>query len=220
MGKNPSPKHENTSRIPVAYLILGYENNRKAIIDFLRNARSTINWVTDAIQPTISSNIDWLEDEIFDARKRGVIWRQISDITRENLIDCKKRMARIDELRHLAGIGVVFGFSDIEFIAMVPALGPREPITDIQFIQSDSESVIRYKQLIFDSLWKRAIPAQQRINELAGKSVENLAGETTKTVIDRIFVCVECMHTFVYSIEVDEHKNETGHMNYREYPLV
>jgi hypothetical protein len=38
-------------RIPVAYLILGYENNRNAITDFYRNAKSTVNWVTDAEVP-------------------------------------------------------------------------------------------------------------------------------------------------------------------------
>jgi hypothetical protein len=47
MATNWSMNQENASRIPVAYLILGYENNRRAIIDFHRNARAMINWVKE-----------------------------------------------------------------------------------------------------------------------------------------------------------------------------
>jgi hypothetical protein len=221
MNDNTIPKHESMSRIPVAFLILGYENNRKAIIDFLRKARTTINWVTDAIQPTVSSKIEWLEKEIADARERGVVMKQISDITPENLDDCKKRMSRIDELRHLAGIRVVFGFSDFEFFAMVPTLGPRKEVRETQFIESDSESVLAYKQLIFGALWERAIPSQLRIDELEGKApTVNSSTNEIRNVIDRIYACLECKKTFVFSHEVEEHKKTTGHGNYREYPLV
>lgn len=220
VSDNAIPKHESTSRIPVAFLILGYENNRKAIIDFLRNARTMINWVTDAIQPTVSSKIEWLEKEIADARERGVVVKQISDITPENLDDCRKRMSRIDKLRHLAGMRVVFGFSDFEFLAMVPTLGPRKEMREIQFIESNSESVLAYKQLIFDALWERAIPSQLRIDELEGNAPKVNSSNEIRNVIDRIYACLECKKTFLFSQEVEEHKKTTGHGNYREYPLV
>ena len=220
MDTNGSTKRGDRSRIPVAYLILGYENNRQAIIEFFRNAKKTTNWVTDAIEPAVSEGIEWLNKEIFDAGKRGVKIKQITDITNEKLQICKRRMTRIDELRHLGGIGVVFGFSDVEFIAMVSSFAPREDIKRIQFIQSDSESVVGYKQSCFDLLWDRATPARSRINELEGK----IAGTTTaghaKAIIDRIYVCEACRLTFVYSNEVEEHEKTTDHKNFREYPIV
>lgn len=211
---------ESMSRIPVAYLIIGWENNRKTIIDFFRNAKSSVDVVTDAIQETTSSKVDWLWKEISDARQRGVRFRAITDITKDNLQDCKKHMARIDELRHLEGIGVVFGVSDVEFAAMVPSSAPREETERIQFIHSDSESLVKYKQLIFEALWKRATPAQSRINELDGNIVETGTVQPAKAAIDRIYVCKDCNKMFVFQEEVEDHKKTTDHKNFQEHPMV
>jgi hypothetical protein len=226
MSINGSTMHPDVSRIPVAYLILGWENNRNAIINFIRNARTGISFVTDTLQLPACSNIDWLWDEIHDARQRGVKFRKITDITKDNLSDCKKNMARVYELRHLEGIRAVFGISDTEAIAMVPLPAPREDFNQIQFIQSDSESVLKIKQLIFDALWTRAIPAQSRIDELEGKkgfvsgdkSIEAL--HPRKEIIDRIYVCIDCQQTFIYASEVEDHKENEGHENFRDFPIV
>lgn len=101
------------SRIPVAYLILGWENNCEAIIDFFRNAKTTINMVTDAAAPPITtSKLHWLIKEMLAARRRRVSLRLITDITMDNLPDCKDRITRVDAMRHLEGISVVVGVSD------------------------------------------------------------------------------------------------------------
>lgn len=213
-------EHESMSRILVAYLVFGWENNRKTLIDFYRNAKSSVDVVTDAIQETVSSKIGWQWKEISDARRRGVRFRTITDLTKDNLQDCKKHMTLIDELRHLSGIGVVFGVSDIEFAAMMPSSAPREETERIQFIHSDSENVVKFEQLIFEALWKRAVPAQSRINELNGNNVETSTVQTAKATIDRIYVCNDCNKMFVFQEEVDEHKKTTDHKNFQEYPIV
>jgi hypothetical protein len=202
-----------------------------------------INLVTDAIQPTLGSEIDWFWNEISDARrKRGVKCTQLTDITTENLRYCKKEiMTRIDELRHLDGIKECFGVTDSEAVAMVPPYQERElderrsSSHDIQFIYSDTDSVVRLKQLLFDLLWTRATPAQLRIDELEGKGKKQdstlmAAGrrriiETTieakkKNIIDRIYVCNDCHAMFISTQEVEQHKRQEGHRNFREYPLV
>jgi hypothetical protein len=221
------------SRIPVSYLILGYENNRNTIINFCRNATSMINCVTDAIHPTLGSHIDWFWKGVSDARIRGVKCKQITDITSDNLPGCKKVMARIDELRHLDGIMESCGVTDTEAVAMVPPFAARESQHNniIQFIHSDSESVVRLKQLLFDLLWTRATPAQSRIDELEGREKKDSSAvggggrstetaEAKKNVIDRIYVCNDCHDVFVYWQEVEDHMKTQGHGNFREYPLV
>jgi hypothetical protein len=216
---------QESSRIPVAYLILGWENNRKAVRDFYRNARTIVNMITDEITPTIGSKIEWVNRERIDVRRRGVKSRQIIDITQNNLPDCKKIMSMVDEVRHLSGVKVVFGVSDIEFIAMVPSLAPMEEVKKIQFVYSDSESVVGYKRLVFDALWTRAVSAQSRIDELEGLK-EDVAGEkdvavgTTNKIIDRIYVCKDCYQTFIYIDELNDHRDVRGHGNFNEYPVV
>ena len=213
------------SRIPVAYLIIGYGNNRDAIIDFYRSAKETIDWISDAMEPITCSKITWLHDEMLAARKRGVICKNITDITSKNLSYCKELTTRTDELRHLDGIGVVSGVTDLMSVSMVPSSEKGE--RSAQFIQSNSESVVRYKQLIFDALWARATPGQLRIDELeerrrpvGGMKSTAQSPPEAKATIDRIYVCGDCRQTFIYSYDVEEHRIINGHKQYREYPIV
>jgi hypothetical protein len=128
-------------------------------------------------------------------------------------------MARIDELRHVGGIGVNFIVTDRESLVMVPTKAPREE-SKLQVIHSESESVVEYKRLCFLALWDKAASGQSRIHELdevvAGNSVSVPA---TTSVIDRIYECAICKMTFIYSAEVEEHK-KIGHNDYREYPII
>jgi hypothetical protein len=127
-------------------------------------------------------------------------------------------------------MAVNFGVSDTEALVIVPSLAPREE-RSIQFIYSDSESVVEYKRQCFDVLWDRAIPAQTRINELEGGGgvsegeEESLAAPAAQTqtqtvIIDRIHSCMECKQTFVYQHEVEEHRRAIGHKNFRAFPVV
>ena len=142
-----SQEGREPSRRPIAYLILGYENNRKAIIDFYRNAKHFVNWVTDENHPKVESQIDWLETEIDTARKRGVKCKIITNITGDNVIRCKRLMTRTDEIRHLDRISVNFGVTDTQVVAMtIPSSLPATECHNVQFMQSDSESVVKYKE--------------------------------------------------------------------------
>ena len=234
MAANGDTKQEEEvqSRIPVAYLILGYENNRNAIIDSLRNAKSSVSSVYDANMPKVVSKIDWLEKEVFTARQRGVKFNVIAEITIDNISYCKELSNRYDELRHLYGIRGIFGVTDTQALVMVPSLPPIEE-RNIQFILSDSESVVSYKQLIFDMLWLRATPAKSRFDELEGKRTEkDIASddgrgipttthlESKDEIIDRIYSCKNCRNTFINVYEVADHKKITGHENFREYPVI
>jgi hypothetical protein len=206
-------------RIPVAFMVLGYENNRETIINVLRNARTSVNTVIDALQPVVNTQVRWIPDEILAARKRGVKFRTVTDVTIDNLQHCKKMMARIDELRHVSGIGVNFVVTDMESIVMVPTDAPREEAR-LQVIHSDSESVVEYKRLCFMSLWDKSAPGQVRIDELEDVAGGNRVSIPAATnVIDRIYECKVCKQTFIYSVEVEEHR-KTGHEEFREYPIL
>jgi hypothetical protein len=212
-------KKGEMSRIPVAYMILGYENNHNTIVSLLRNSRVTVDTVIDSLQAVVNTKMRWIPEEISKAKQRGVKFRTITDITADNLPNCKEIMARIDELRHLSGIGVNFVVTDTESIVMVPTFAPREE-AKIQVIHTDSESVVEYKRICFDSLWDKATPALSRIEELERKDIKSAVDNGTKNAIDRIYACMECKQTFIYPIEKDDHKRATGHQSFREYPII
>ncbi|MEO9321291.1 MAG: hypothetical protein ABI361_11520 [Nitrososphaera sp.] len=208
------------TRIPVAYLIVGLENNRKAVEDFFKNPISSVSLVIDGNHIEMTSKNTWLWKEICSARTRGVRVRSITEVTPENLEECKQDMARLDEMRHLAGVLSVFGVSDVEFIALAPRPLSTNPKETIQSIQSNSETIVAFKQLIFDTLWSRATPALARIRELEGKSNSHNPSELVRDIIDRVYSCMDCNATFIFAHEVHAHREGAGHERFREYPLV
>jgi len=211
-------EHDEAFRIPVAYMIVGWENNRRAIVDLYRNAEKFVHWVLDREIPPISSGLDWLSKEIFSARQRGITLKTLTDITPENLPACKHILTRLDELRHLDGIKTVFGYSDFEVLEMVTSITPKEEKTS-QFIQSDSESMVADRKLIFEALWSKAIPGQRRIDELEENDEAILRKVSGETQIDRIYACKDCNQTFIYWSDADGHRGLAGHNNFYEYPI-
>ena len=128
-------------------------------------------------------------------------------------------LAKIEEVRHVSGIEVNFGVSETEFVAVVPSPGPRQERT-IQFIHSDSESVVERKRQCFDLLWDKAMPAQARIDELERSLVSSSTAEATRIVIDRIYACLDCKERFLHSAELKDHTRATSHEKFREFPLI
>ena len=98
-----------------------------------------------------------------DMKNRGVRIRFISEITKENVVYCKELM-KIGELRHLDEVKGNFGVAD--------ATVYHASATDIesgpppQLIISTVKAVVEQQQYFFIMLWKKAIPAKQRIKEI------------------------------------------------------
>lgn len=219
MTGNEITLEDDPSRMPVAYLVLGFKANRDAIINFYRNARWWINWVTDERTSEIAAQIQWLSSEIRAGRRRGVVCRTITDITIRNLVTCKKVVKRINELRHIDGIKCVFAVSDVEALAMVPM--PDSDMHKLQFIHSESESIVSYKQQVFDALWQNSANAQSRIEELEQAYNPDQSGsQVSKELLDRFYVCTQCHATFIFSDEVGKHKKATGHLNMKEISMT
>jgi hypothetical protein len=72
-------------------------------------------------------------------------------------------MKIITEVRHLDGIRVNFGVSNWEYIATA-MLKEAQPLP--QLIYSNARNIVEQYHYLFDTLWSKAIPAEQRIREI------------------------------------------------------
>jgi hypothetical protein len=85
------------------------------------------------------------------------------EITEENISYCKELM-KYAELRHLDGVKGNFGIADrSEFRASASIIEGENPT---ELIVSTVRSFVKQQQYFFDMLWKKAIPAKQRIKEI------------------------------------------------------
>jgi hypothetical protein len=96
-----------------------------------------------------------------EARKRGVRILYITEITKDNLTYCKEIM-QFAELRHLDGVSGNFAVSDDEYVA-----GVKSGSALASLVRSDVKELVQQQRHIFDTLWKHAVPAKERIEQLA-----------------------------------------------------
>jgi hypothetical protein len=112
-----------------------------------------------------------IKELLFNLRKRGVRIRQITEITKDNVIYCKQLM-EIVELRHLEHVRGGMELNDDELIVTG---NPEDPQTiaylskdtgsstrtnatsSPQVIFSNVKQLVEQQQFIFDLLWSKAI---------------------------------------------------------------
>ena len=146
-------------------------STQRVIIQTMSNIQHRHDIFVDANGPLVAMGIDWVKKCYVDAHARGVKIRFITEITKDNLPPCDQIMELV-ELRHLEGVQGNFGVSESEYIAT--ATLDREKAVPI-LIYSNVKQIIRQQQYVFQTLWNKAIPAEQRIEEIKlGKEHEFL----------------------------------------------
>ena len=99
-------------------------------------------------------------NELRLATCKNTIQRYIFEITRENVGYCKNIM-KICELRHLEDNESNFAVNDTECLAFVTM--QKE---SLQATYSNIAEIVKQQQSIFETLWNKAIPAENRILEI------------------------------------------------------
>ena len=124
--------------------------------------------------------VEAIKNERFKAKNRGVEFRYITEITRDNISYCKE-LSKIAEIRHLNGVKGNFEVSQnigkAEYIGTA-VLQEAEPVP--QLIYSNVKEIVEQQQYVFDTLWNKAIPSQVRIKEIE----EGIKPETIEVIVD------------------------------------
>ena len=112
-----------------------------------------------------------------ELRERGIRLRFIAEVTKDNIVYSKELMKNC-ELRHLDEVRGNFGISDgIYYRASAKTRRSSPPPL---LICSTLRAFVEQQQYFFEMLWKKAIPAKQRIKEIE----ENLKREFIETIQD------------------------------------
>jgi two-component system, OmpR family, sensor histidine kinase VicK len=142
----------------------GVENANNSIFQFLSNTKSRISVCSDSTGPSVSVGVELYNRATIDIKNRGVKVKHVTEINNENIHYCKDLMKVIDELRHLDGVKGNFAVSETEYLATAAALDEAQPVR--QLLYSNMKTIVEQQQYIFDTLWNKAIPAEQKIKEI------------------------------------------------------
>lgn len=139
----------------------GAEDTTRAVVQFFTNA-SAVSACTDSLAPSVAMGVEPIKKCYQDLKSRKAKVRWITDITRDNLSYCKT-LLKYAEVRHLHGIKGNFGVSDTAYIAAA-VLNKAQPVPELLY--SSARSIVEQNKHIFDTLWSKAILAEDRIREI------------------------------------------------------
>ena len=141
-------------------ILYGPKNVMDILLQFLSKA-NRIDSCGDYKGPSVS--IEAYKNLLVDLKTRGIKFRYVTDITKENISYCKELMEFSDEVRHLDGIKANFSVSETEYIATA-TLQEAKPVP--QVIYSNVKDIIEQQKYVFETLWSKSIPAEQKIMEI------------------------------------------------------
>ena len=142
-------------------------------VHFMRNVKKEMDIYFDHRAASIVVDIEEYRNGYIDIRKRGAKIRAFTEITKENIQYCKELMKLVDELRHLDGVKGGIAVSESEYMATT-VLEESKPLTEV--IYSNVKEVVEQGQYIFDTLWRSAISAEQKIKEIEEGVVQYRTG--------------------------------------------
>ena len=140
----------------------GFEKTTEAIIKFLYGAEDYMNICADNTWPSVAMGVEVFKKGLYELKKRNVKSRFVTDITKDNIKYCKELM-QISELRHLDGIKGNFAVSEKGYTASATM---QEAALLQQVIYSNVRSILDQQQYVFETLWSKAKPAEQKIREI------------------------------------------------------
>jgi two-component system sensor histidine kinase VicK len=145
-------------------IIHGIDNVVNTVSQFIFNTKYKIDACVDYTRPYLAIEINQLRDAFFDAKKRGIKIRYLTEITKDNLRYCRELMPLVGELRHLNGIKGSFYISEQEYAA--PATYHEKGKSADMMIHSTVREIVEHQQYVFDTIWNTSTSAERKIKEI------------------------------------------------------
>jgi two-component system, OmpR family, sensor histidine kinase VicK len=140
----------------------GGENTTARLLQAFSNTKSTWNVCANSTGPSVTMGVEPIKRGTVDLKERGIRIKYATEITKENISYCKELM-KIAEVRHLDGIKGAMAVSEKEYVA---AAVLQEAKAVPHLIYSNVKEIVEQQEYMFDALWSKSIPAEQKIREI------------------------------------------------------
>lgn len=145
-------------------VLYGIENAVGKGVEFMAAVKRSMDLCYDQNAPSIVVEVDAYRNGYLGILDRGGKIRVITEVTKGNLEYCKKLLQLVSELRHLDSVKGGLAVSENAYMATAATLEKGKPLT--QVIYSNVRVLVEQNQYLFDTLWNKAIPAEQKIAEI------------------------------------------------------
>jgi two-component system sensor histidine kinase VicK len=155
---------ENNTTHEKTMVFYSGENVVRKVLRLFSNTKSRVVACVDHTRPLLAIETEGARDSFLDARNRGIKTRFITEITSDNISYCKELVRLVDELRHLDGIKGNFYVNETEYPAPTTFHDKGRPAPE--FIYSNQNEFVEHQHYVFDTLWNKSIPAEEKIREI------------------------------------------------------
>jgi hypothetical protein len=145
-------------------VIYGEENVTNWALQLLSTVTKTLDLCGDRYGPSIIVANEQIMQKYIELHNRGVRQRQITEITPENIIHCKKLM-KFQELRHLDGLKGYLSIADGRTLSS-HAFGLEGKVLP-HAVATTVRIFVEQQEYFFETLWAKAVPAEHRIISVA-----------------------------------------------------
>ena len=159
----PSDDSSNNKTIRTE-VVQGTQNVLDTELQFFSKALTKVDTYMNYTRPALAIAIDPIRKAFLQSKDRGIHLRYLTEITKDNLSYCKELLKMVDELRHLDGIKGNFMVSETEYVA--PLILFEHGKVAPQAVYSNISEVVEQQQYLFDNIWNKSIPAEERIKEI------------------------------------------------------
>ena len=157
------PNVDERGRSEKTEVMYGVENAMHRLTEVMSRVSSRADVCGDSLSPSFSMGVEPIKKGYIDFKKRGVKIRFITEITKDNIHYCKELMQFVDQLRHMDGVKGNMAVGETEYVATA-VLQEAQPVT--QTIYSNAKAILEQHRYFFDTLWSKAVPAEQKIREI------------------------------------------------------
>jgi two-component system sensor histidine kinase VicK len=194
-------------------VLYGHENILRFMLPRYPSVKENIDACYDYSGPPDVVKVEPVWRELLKLGERGIKIRFLTDIRKENIEACKKFLSlETLEMRHLDGIKGNFGIADRrEFLEHI-INREEEPLTHAIF--STAKVMVDARQYVFDNLWRKAIPAEDRIKEIEEgverefiqtirdpNEIQKLGFDLVKSSTNEILIVFSTANAFLRQIE-------------------
>ncbi|MGI0040066.1 MAG: hypothetical protein ACREAO_09630, partial [Nitrososphaera sp.] len=154
---------EQGGRVETTEVLNGIESVFARSAQVTANAKNEIAGVADQSMPSVLMGVEQTRRMLVDAVSRGVKARFVTEITQDNIMHVKELM-KLVELRHIGGIRGNFGIYDGKEYMATSVVQEGQPVA--QLLYSNVDGMVKQQYFVFDTLWSRALPAEERVKHI------------------------------------------------------
>ncbi len=154
--------------------------------NIIKKTLETFLWIEESLDGSIDKDgpaLNVLYEPIWTGyislKKRGIKLRGVTEVTVDNIQYCKKLM-EVGGLRHLDGVRTNFAIADGKAVMLHGVSQEADPLSHA--IVTSVKGIVDAQQYMFENLWNKAIPAEQKIREIE----QGIKPDIIETIIDPI----------------------------------